>query len=86
MDRLAELCRKKRIWITGVERIRLSTHIHTRPQDIDLFFETVAEARRALGVGLSLLAIATPAWVKEFKAAAKPRPACARGSVQSTCY
>jgi len=30
----------------GNERIRLSTHVHTRPQDLDLFFETVAETRK----------------------------------------
>jgi len=41
---LWDLCAKKKIWITHSERgIRLSTHIHTRVQDIDAFFETVRE-------------------------------------------
>ncbi|HLJ14916.1 MAG TPA: aminotransferase class V-fold PLP-dependent enzyme [Bryobacteraceae bacterium] len=40
------LCGKKKIWISGGERVRLSTHIHTRPADIDLFFDTV---RQVLG-------------------------------------
>ncbi len=40
------LCAKKRIWTTGGERMRVATHIHTRPRDIDLFFQTLEEARR----------------------------------------
>ena len=42
--RFADLCRKRRIWITGAPRVRVSTHIHTRPQDLDVFFETLKEA------------------------------------------
>lgn len=42
--KLWELCRKKKIWTVQGERVRLSAHIHTRPSDIDLFFETVKEA------------------------------------------
>jgi isopenicillin-N epimerase len=41
------LCVKKRIWIVASPRLRVATHIHTRPQDIDLFFRTLDEARRA---------------------------------------
>jgi len=42
---LWDLCAKKKIWITHSERgIRVSTHIHTRVQDIDMFFDTVREA------------------------------------------
>jgi selenocysteine lyase/cysteine desulfurase len=41
--KLYELCRKRRIWISGAERLRVSTHIHTRPQDIDTFFATLDE-------------------------------------------
>ena len=43
--RFSEACKKKRIWITESERMRVSTHIHTRPADIDLFFETLRAAR-----------------------------------------
>lgn len=39
-----ELCRKKRIWTQEGERVRISTHVHTRPQDIDLYFDTIKEA------------------------------------------
>jgi len=39
-----ELCRKRRIWISGGKRMRVSTHIHTRPSDIDLLFDTMEEA------------------------------------------
>lgn len=39
------LCDKRKIWIThGDTGMRFSTHIHTRPRDIDIFFETVNEA------------------------------------------
>jgi len=42
--KLWELCRKKKIWTQEGERARFSTHIHTRPSDIDAFFATVKEA------------------------------------------
>jgi selenocysteine lyase/cysteine desulfurase len=42
------LCAKKRIWIAGGERVRVSTHVHTRPRDSALFFATLEEARRGL--------------------------------------
>ena len=41
---LLALCRKRRIWHTGTEMMRISTHIHTRPGDLDIFFQTVKEA------------------------------------------
>jgi selenocysteine lyase/cysteine desulfurase len=43
-----KLAEKRRIWLLGGgERFRISTHIHTRPADLDAFFETVRE-----GLGL----------------------------------
>lgn len=45
--RFAELCRKRRIWITGGARFRVSTHIHTRPEDIDELFKALEETRKA---------------------------------------
>ncbi|HLJ49294.1 MAG TPA: aminotransferase class V-fold PLP-dependent enzyme [Bryobacteraceae bacterium] len=39
-----EACRKKKIWIAGAPRLRVSTHIHTRPRDIDLMFATLRES------------------------------------------
>jgi hypothetical protein len=39
------LCRERRIWTMGGDRLRVSAHIHTRPRDIELFFATLAESR-----------------------------------------
>lgn len=36
-------CRQKRVWLSYGDRLRLSTHIHTRPQDLDLFFGLMEE-------------------------------------------
>ncbi len=44
LERLWQLCDERMIWTTGNQRLRLSTHIHTRRSDLDLFFETLAEA------------------------------------------
>ncbi len=44
LARLWQLCDERLIWTTKIPRLRLSTHIHTRPQDLALFFETLAEA------------------------------------------
>lgn len=42
---LWDLCDKRKIWITHSERgMRVSTHIHTRPRDLDYFFDSVREA------------------------------------------
>ena len=43
-QKVAALARKKRIWLLGAHPLRLSFHVHTRPQDLDMFFETVREA------------------------------------------
>jgi selenocysteine lyase/cysteine desulfurase len=32
---------KQRIFVSGGQRMRLSSHIHTRPSDIDQFFDIV---------------------------------------------
>jgi isopenicillin-N epimerase len=45
---LWEACKQKRIWILNGERLRLSAHVHTRPGDIDLFFDTM---EKTLGKG-----------------------------------
>lgn len=40
---MSALCHKRRIWITGGNPLRMSVHIHTRPEDLDAFFDTVRE-------------------------------------------
>lgn len=40
---LWQACQQKRIWTVQGQRVRVSTHIHTRPSDLDLFFNTVRE-------------------------------------------
>jgi len=37
------LCKKRRMWIIGGDKLRVSSHIHTRPSDIDLLFSTIEE-------------------------------------------
>jgi selenocysteine lyase/cysteine desulfurase len=44
LERLWQLCEERLIWTTGNPQLRISTHIHTRRSDLDLFFETLAEA------------------------------------------
>jgi len=44
LGKLWRLCDERLIWTTGNSHLRLSTHIHTRQSDLDLFFETLAEA------------------------------------------
>ncbi len=44
LNRLWQLCDERMIWTTRNPRLRLSTHIHTRQSDLDLFFETLGEA------------------------------------------
>jgi selenocysteine lyase/cysteine desulfurase len=41
--RLWEVCKEKKVWVINSPRLRLSTHIHTRPSDIDLFFGLMEE-------------------------------------------
>ena len=43
LARLWQLCNERLIWTTGNARLRISTHVHTRRSDIDLFFDTLAE-------------------------------------------
>lgn len=38
-----EACKKKRIWTTGGSPLRVSCHVHTRPEDLDLLFSTMKE-------------------------------------------
>lgn len=44
LERLWRLCDERLIWTTGNPRLRVSTHVHTRRDDLDLFFATLAEA------------------------------------------
>ena len=44
LQRLWALCDERLIWTTSNPQLRVSTHIHTRREDLDLFFETLAEA------------------------------------------
>lgn len=44
LQRLWQLCDERLIWTTGNPQLRISTHIHTRPSDIALFFEALQEA------------------------------------------
>jgi isopenicillin-N epimerase len=43
-EALWKLTQKRRIWTIEGARVRISTHIHTRPEDIDLFFGLMREA------------------------------------------
>ena len=43
LNRLWQLCDERLIWTTRNQRLRISTHIHTRQSDLDLFFDTLAE-------------------------------------------
>ncbi len=43
--RVKRRCAERKIWISGGENsIRISTHIHTRPSDIEAFFAVMDEA------------------------------------------
>ena len=44
LSRLWQLCDERLIWTTENPQLRLSAHIHTRQSDLDLFFDTLAEA------------------------------------------
>ncbi len=37
------MCKKRRMWIIGGDKLRVSSHIHTRPSDIELLFSTMEE-------------------------------------------
>jgi selenocysteine lyase/cysteine desulfurase len=38
-----EECAKRKIFVSAGERVRLSSHIHTRPADIDQLFDIIQE-------------------------------------------
>jgi len=47
-ERFWRLCQERRIWLlpsqaTPGDRVRVSTHIHTRRKDLDLLFQTLQE-------------------------------------------
>ncbi|MCS6951963.1 MAG: aminotransferase class V-fold PLP-dependent enzyme [Bryobacteraceae bacterium] len=44
--RTLQLSRRRGLWLWGGPHCRLSTHIHTRPSDLDTFFETLREVAR----------------------------------------
>lgn len=43
LDDLWRKARERKIWVYGSPRLRLSTHIHTRPQDLEAFYALVDE-------------------------------------------
>ncbi len=43
-QKVQALARKRRIWILGAHPLRIAVNVHTRPSDLDFFFETVKEA------------------------------------------
>lgn len=45
-QRVKDICKQRRVWILATRRPRISTHIHTRPEDLDVFFDI---ARKAMG-------------------------------------
>lgn len=49
LDALWRKARERKIWVYGGERLRMSHHVHTRPEDVDAFFELTDElfARKA---------------------------------------
>jgi isopenicillin-N epimerase len=44
LERLIQVCVERRIWIMRAPRLRVSTHIHTRGSDLELFFEVLRAA------------------------------------------
>ncbi len=44
-EKFGALCKQRKIWLIGAKRLRVSSHIHTRPSDIDLLFQTLEESR-----------------------------------------
>ncbi|MCC6588385.1 MAG: aminotransferase class V-fold PLP-dependent enzyme [Bryobacterales bacterium] len=45
LDKLMHECTKRKIWVLRGPRLRVSTNIHTRPEDLDLFFDVVKQVR-----------------------------------------
>ncbi|MBL8231671.1 MAG: aminotransferase class V-fold PLP-dependent enzyme [Bryobacterales bacterium] len=44
LTKFHELLKKKRVWVFMNKQVRLAVHVHTRPQDIDLYFDLMKEA------------------------------------------
>jgi selenocysteine lyase/cysteine desulfurase len=44
LARLWAACRERMIWTTENAHLRISTHVHTRKSDLDVFFSTLQEA------------------------------------------
>jgi selenocysteine lyase/cysteine desulfurase len=42
---LFQACRQKRIWVMQSDHLRISTHIHTRPSDIEAFFDVLSKTK-----------------------------------------
>ena len=49
-DSFMDLYDKCKIWIVRATRIRISSHIHTRPSDIDACFGTLEEAAKRVRI------------------------------------
>jgi len=47
--RIQEKCKQKRIWVLAGERCRISTPIHTRPEDLEAYFEVVRKELATAG-------------------------------------
>ncbi len=45
--RFAEKAAAEKMWIYGSDLMRIATHVHTRPQDVDRFFALLGESRSA---------------------------------------
>ena len=61
---MSALCHNRRIWITGGNPLRMSVHIHTRPEDLDAFFDgflRAAETCRTSLIGGNMSA--APCWM-----------------------
>ena len=43
LERLWKVAAERKIWLLGGRRLRLSHHIHTRPEDVDAFFSLADE-------------------------------------------
>jgi isopenicillin-N epimerase len=46
-DRFSKRAAAERMWIYGSNLMRIATHIHTRPQDVDRFFDLLGDSRRS---------------------------------------
>jgi selenocysteine lyase/cysteine desulfurase len=44
LSKFHDLLKKKRVWCFMSNQVRLAAHVHTRPQDIDLYFDLLREA------------------------------------------